>query len=319
MNWLVHDHSLNGQYITATAFLSGIEELLRLRTEFSTIRDGLRCSRLIGDRPATQTQSFRQVVQSSSDRILRQQILQWVVSKGPFIDENSEVIDENYFEYKGLDVTNEGAGEAARCKVNGLEATTFSFLGGGSDYSPLSIDHGLPEDRIGIIELVNIWNIEALRITSLAALPVAVNWKQAIEQARVRFPNLFFSQNLMDYLRRETFTFHLVEAIFSKLAKLQEFVESRNLDGTNSPETDRLIAAHFAGEKSWFTDESDTNKTKFKNQLTFTDPHENNSTIFCPFHGKIKTPQYRIHFPWPLLKNEKQIRIVYIGPKITKD
>lgn len=90
------------------------------------------------------------------------------------------------------------------------------------------------------------------------------------------------------------------------------------MDGTNSIETDRLIAAHFSGEKAWFTDESEGNKKKFASQMTFVDPLNSSMKIFCPFHGKIKTPQYRIHFPWPMAQDEGVLRIVYIGPKITK-
>lgn len=53
--------------------------------------------------------------------------------------------------------------------------------------------------------------------------------------------------------------------------------------------------------------------------FTFADPADQTALIFCPFHGKIKTPQYRIHFPWPLAREESRLRIAYIGPKLTKD
>jgi hypothetical protein len=39
--------------------------------------------------------------------------------------------------------------------------------------------------------------------------------------------------------------------------------------------------------------------------------------IFCTWHGKVKTPQYRIHFSWPI-SAVAPLYVVYIGPKITK-
>jgi hypothetical protein len=319
MDWFIHDRSLNGQYPDSTAFLDSVKELLRLRGEIPAIRDRLRCSRAIGDLPATPTHSFRQLVQASGDRNLRQLVLQWIESKGPFLDEDSEAVGENYFEYGALDVTNEGTGEAARRILNGLEAMTFSFSGGGSDHSPLRIEQGLPEDRIACVEVPNVWTIADLRASALAALPAVVNWKQTIARAQFRFPKLLLADNLIDYLRRETFTAHLADSIFTRLAKLQELIDSRKPDGSNSAETDRLIATHFAGEKAWFTDESVTNKAKFRQTLTFADPANPTARIFCPFHGKIKTPQYRIHFPWPLAQEDSRLRIAYIGPKLTKN
>jgi hypothetical protein len=319
MNWFVHDSSLVGQYQTQKDFLAHIESLLRLRVAVPIIRERLKCSRSMGERLATATQTFRQTLLSCPDRTLRRLALDWIDSRGPFLDEDTQIVPDNYFEYLGVDVTNEGAGEAARRLLNGADAATYSFEGGGSDYTPLPIDHGVPEDRFGTISVQNFWSLVALRDSALTAVATVTNWEQAISYARLKFPGLLFSDNLLDFLKRETFTVQLVENIFTKLSKLQEFVDSRNADGTNSEHTDRLISAHFSGEKTWFTDESDTNKRKFAEQLTFIDPLEVKAKIFCPFHGKIKTPQYRIHFPWPLVPGDKRLRIVYIGPKITKD
>jgi hypothetical protein len=319
MDWYVHDSSLNGQYATAEDFLAVFSRLLKLRTELPAVRERLRCSRTIGLRPATQTQTLRQVVQSTSDRNLRNLILQWLESRGPFWEDDSADVQENYFECNGVDVTNEGSGEAARRLLLGFEAATVSFPQGRFDYSPIEVMQGIPEERVANIQIPNCWEADQLRASALDAAPAIGNWEQSLDYARTRFTALHFADNLLDFLRRETFTIHLAESIFARLFKLQEFVESRNTDGTNSEETDRLIAAHFAGAKAWFTDESESNKGKFRGKLTFADPLAPEVELFCPFHGKVKTPQYRIHFPWPMESRERVLRIVYIGPKITKD
>lgn len=319
MNWFVHDDSIDSQFSTPQEFLAHLESLLRLRIAMPVIRERLRCSRSIGERLATPTVTFRQILISCPNPTLRRLALDWIDSRGPFLDEAAQTVPDNYFEWTGIDVTNGGAGEAARRILNGLDAATYSFGGASADYSPLSVDHGVDGDRLGIIPVENLWQLPSLQLAGLAAIATVSNWEQALAYFRAKFPGLLFGDNLIYFLRRETFTVNLVENILSKLGKLQEFVDSRKADGTNSPLTEQLISDHFCGDKAWFTDESDTNKSKFKEQLTFIDPLDGKATIFCPFHGKIKTPQYRIHFPWPLLPGDARLRIVYIGPKITKD
>jgi len=34
--------------------------------------------------------------------------------------------------------------------------------------------------------------------------------------------------------------------------------------------------------------------------MTFTHPDESDKTLFCPWHGKVQTPQLRVHFSWPV-------------------
>jgi hypothetical protein len=78
-----------------------------------------------------------------------------------------------------------------------------------------------------------------------------------------------------------------------------------------------LYAAHFVGEKAWLTDSSDAEKRQFRSELTFPNPEKSGQHLFCSWHGKVKTPQLRIHFSWPIAANTP-LYIVYVGPKITK-
>ena len=49
--------------------------------------------------------------------------------------------------------------------------------------------------------------------------------------------------------------------------------------------------------------------------MTFKDPE--GRELICFWHGKIKTPQYRIHFSYPIEKGAP-LYIAYIGEKLTK-
>ena len=272
VNWFIHDLSLNGQYETSQSFMNCLVDLLRLRSRNSTVYEGLRCSRSMSERPVTAAHSFREVVQSSNDANVRRLILGWIDTKGPFWDDDREAADDDYFQCGPHDVTDQGAGEAARHSLKGRAAATFSFNEGGFDHSPLEIQHGLDEQPINQLFISNLWDSEQLAKAALEALPSPTNWQQVVDQAKLRFAKLHFADDLIDYLRRETFTSYLAERIFELLRTLQEFVESRNPDGTYSVKTYELIATHFSGGKSWFSDESDDNKAKCRSQLIFRNP-----------------------------------------------
>ena len=91
-----------------------------------------------------------------------------------------------------------------------------------------------------------------------------------------------------------------------------------NDDGNRTAEGHRLHEDHYTGAKAWFSDESEGNKQKFKKELTVNHPEKPGETILCPWHGKVKTPQIRIHFSWPIV-SEEPVYVVYVGPKITKN
>ena len=73
----------------------------------------------------------------------------------------------------------------------------------------------------------------------------------------------------------------------------------------------------FRRGKALFSDSSDSEKNdaNFRTAMTFKDPE--GRELICFWHGKIKTPQYRIHFSYPLKKGAP-LYIAYIGEKLTK-
>ena len=318
MNWYVNDLSLCGQYPEATAFLDDLTELIRTRSKVPTLEQQLFCSRTLHTRPVTPTMNFREAVKSAPNHIPVPLVLAWLTKYGPFWEDDREFNEDDYFEHGGQDVTDFGLGEAARCRLAGRHASSFSFARGGFDYTPIEILHGLPESPLGTVSVPNLWDMDALRESVQATIPAPVNWLQMLEQAQSRFDKLTLSPHSIGDLRREPFSQYVVERIFLLLGVLQEFMDCLHVDGSYSDRNHELIAQHFAGKKAWFTDESETNKQNFRAEMSFPDPEHDDNKVFCSWHGKIKTPQYRIHFEWPVEARPK-LRVFYIGPKITKD
>lgn len=317
MTWFVNDLSLCGQYADTAAFLNDLKELMQARAKLPVLQQRMYCSRELHTRPVTKHMDFREAVKSPQKIVPLQLVLAWLTKHGPFWEDFRQFNEDDYFELSGVDVTDQGIGEAARSQIMGREASTYSFSGGGFNYTPLQVQHGLAEEPLGIVEVANLWNPTWLSQTAQATVPLPENWAQMLEQAGQLFDNLYFSPSSIDPLKKEPFSNYVVERVFALLAVLQEFVTCLNPDGTQSPRNHELIEQHFSGLKAWFTDESVTNKRDFSEEMTFPDPESDGENVFCSWHGKVKSPQYRIHFLWPTASCKK-FRIFYIGPKITK-
>jgi hypothetical protein len=103
---------------------------------------------------------------------------------------------------------------------------------------------------------------------------------------------------------------------------LNEYVESRNVDGSESDRSRELVRAFFTeaqGAVPIFTGEPVTNQRKFEQSLTFPDPESANETLFAHWHGKIRHRFFRLHFEWPLRREARRIKVVYVGPKLTSE
>ncbi len=107
------------------------------------------------------------------------------------------------------------------------------------------------------------------------------------------------------------------QRILTRLLTLDHLRGCVDKDGQRTPEGNRLYDKHFTGKKAWFSPSSETERQKSKKKLTFRHPTRKGESLFCPWHGKVKTPQLRIHFSWPVSTVEP-LFVVYIGQKITK-
>lgn len=317
MNWFVHDGSLCGQYPTGSNFIEHLTKLLKLRSQSEILRNGLRCSRLLRDSSVCKGLSFSEAVQAA-DPLIRRIVLEWINTKGPFWEDNSVPLEDDYFQCQTRDVTLQSLAEAVRFRTREMEAFTFSFSGGNYDYTPIVVQHGIDEDPIGTWNIDNFWELIELEKSVAQSVPTPLNWTQVIDLAKDKFPNLRFSDDLMRYLEGETYSSNVAKRALFIFQTLQDVMSSRDANRLFTKKTQEIIANHFTGEKALFTDESDTNKEQFKNAMTFDDPNNPGHKRMFSWHGKIKTPQYRVHFSWPLVERQEFIDIVYIGPKITK-
>ncbi|HPF40863.1 MAG TPA: hypothetical protein P5081_07175 [Phycisphaerae bacterium] len=105
--------------------------------------------------------------------------------------------------------------------------------------------------------------------------------------------------------------------ILQILEVLERFKVCFDQDGQRSAEGHEIARLHFQGDRAMFSDSSDTEKQDFEHELSFRHPLNESETLFCPWHGKVNTPKFRVHFSWPVTAKDP-LFVVYVGPKITK-
>ena len=317
MEWYINDLSLSGQFANPQAFRFALEPLLQLRRRDPTLQSRLYCSRLLHERRVTAVADLKNAVRATGDKTYIRLVLEWTAKAGPFWDDDRQFNEDDYFEYQGTDITDQGLGEAARRRLVGNEANTFSFSLADFEASPLTVQHGLAEEPFGFINVINHWTIQQLE-TALESCRLLNSWNDVQVEINRRFGQLIIAANVMAPLSATPFSKYAASRIFILLDVLNRLVDESDENGELTHAGIALYDTYFVGERALFSDESARNKVKFEHDMTFSDPGDVNTKIFCPFHGKIKPQLIRIHFEWPRPTGQRNIKIVYIGPKITK-
>lgn len=320
MRWYLNDSSLQGQFATEREFVDEIGKLARLKMQLPVSGSQLYCTSNLSLTKVTREASCSEAIMRAARVDERRLILSWIDKSGPFLEEDRMPEADDYFEFEGLDVTDHGLGEAARRERNGDDSGVFSFTGGVINFekTPLMVQHGLSENPLGHFNIPNVWEVPHLeeRIRGISSEPQ--NWRELLQACRSRFELLIIPESVQERIERETFYPVVARKTLVLLEILHIIVSGRSAQGSLNAEALSLWNQHSQGGKAWFTDESDGNKHKFRNEMTFPDPENPSNRLFCPWHGKIKTPQFRIHFEWPVPPGQSRLKILYIGPKITK-
>ncbi|MBF0550254.1 MAG: hypothetical protein HQK60_06940 [Deltaproteobacteria bacterium] len=328
MEWLVNDLSLDGQFAHPAAVRTALEPLLKLRMRDNYLLNNLYTSRRLIDRQATATANLREAVKAIKttnlqeavkvDKNFIKQVLSWLANSHFFWETNSQPDDYDHFEFEGEEVTEQGLGEAARRLLAGRETRSFSFQDIQKfEKTPLSVQHGFSDDPPDQIIIDNDWRIDQLE-SVLQGVRKIESWPDVQVEIRRRFAEIMFPETVMEKMTPVPFSKALKERIYVLLGVLNRLVQETGPDGKLTPGGMEIWLNRSTGARAWFTDESETNKINFKTELTFVDPANAGKAIFCPWHGKINEGPTRIHFEWPRPPGQRQIKVVYIGPKITK-
>ena len=183
-------------------------------------------------------------------------------------------------------------------------------------FSPILVNWH-QEGGIEQIKVDNYWDADILESKLRSSQPPLRSWSDLQLTARTRYPGLVFAQNSFGSLAGQPFRPSVARSLLSRLEVLHVLKSSFDEHGNRTPDGHQLYEKHFTGDTAWFSDSSAREKHDFRTELTFPDPTQPTSSLFCPWHGKVKSTQLRIHFSWPV-SARRPLYIVYIGPKITR-
>jgi hypothetical protein len=250
-------------------------------------------------------------------------LMPWLTQHGPFWDDARNHGPDDWIEWDGQIVTDSAVGEAAWCCLNGIERGLVSFNPSDWEFSPIPIDWVLAAGIKKTASVINYWELVAFE-SALQALPEPLaTWGQLQDIATSRYIQLTFAGDAFKPLSGHPFVSSAAQRLLVILGILNRFKSCFDAKGQRTPEGQEIYQNYFVGKKgeggrgALFTDSSESEKVEFEERLTFKHPQIAGKTIFCTWHGKIQTPQLRVHFSSPIRADEP-IYIAYIGPKITK-
>src|SRR5258706_9421392 len=168
-----------------------------------------------------------------------------------------------------------------------------------------------------MIDIDNFWQRPALEEYLNTKQTEAQSWPEFAQFCRAEFTDLVFLDTFENGLKGEPFSSSIASRARHLLNVLNEIHKSIDIHtgGLNQRGMELRDNYFNRGDRSLFTDSSDTEKNDFRKELTFRLP--NGVELECFFHGKISYHFYRLHHSWPPQLGEP-LYIAYFGPKITK-
>lgn len=316
MELLFNELSIHGQFVDAAAFQVSVGRVMAIR-EVTRQRYGrdVQCHPNVAHAPVTGHSSMQQAVGGLS-REVRTALMQWLARSSSAWEDYRQHGEDDFLECQGEIVTDTAAGEAAYRIFHGAKCGLVSMAPSSWLSSPLSVewrDNGASRG----VDVPNYWDVGRL-MGDLDAEPVLLkSWSDLEMATRRRCPSLMFSPSWIEPLHGHPFGTGAARALLLRLVVLNDLKSAFDSYGQRTAEGEEILAKHFAGAKAWFSDSSATEKAAFRRELTFPHPARAGETLFCPWHGKVKTPQLRVHFSWPVAASDP-LYVVYVGPKITK-
>lgn len=313
MDLLLNDLSIHRQFQSIAEFQEAIQRIVEMRESAHRLGRRLYCHRNTVNRPIdASTTVFAALQTFTKDE--KRSLLAWLTKHGPFWEDALEHSPDLVLEAGREIVTETAVGEAAYCAALGIDRRLVSFTPSQWESSPVTVT--MSDNGSTGIPVANYWTQPDLETALQAAEPPISTWPQLEAVCRARFQMLRFSAECFRHLEGQPFVPGAANRIVSRLEILDRLMGAVDDSGHHTPEANWLLREHFNGERAWFSDSSITEKRDFRRELTFNHPARPGETMFCPWHGKVSNPPFRIHFSWPVPAGEP-LYIVYVGRKIT--
>lgn len=317
----MNDRSLHEQFHEVGSFHEALDVVMTIRATVQRFGRSLHCHRNLLHAQLGPQLSFQQAVRALP-KMQQRAVLPWLTRHGPFWDDLRQHSPDDWLEWRGEIVTDTAVGEAAFANLHCMELHLVSFSPSDFTHVPVEVDWVHETARVRTC-VPNHWEVDALQRLLESSPPPIASWADVEAIARARFDGLVVSGDAFVPLAGHPFAPAAANRVVLLLSILQRFRGCFDADGNRTQDGHKIYQDFFTGKKggggrgALFSDSSSTEKTDFESGLTFPHPERDGEKLFCPWHGKVQTPQLRIHFSYPV-RADAPLYVVYVGPKITK-
>ncbi|KAA1258080.1 hypothetical protein LF1_05950 [Rubripirellula obstinata] len=319
MDFLLNDRSIHGQFSTTSDFVASAEATLQIRSAIKKSGGDLYCHRNLANAQVTNDQFMSKAVQGMR-RDVKQIWMAWLTKGGPFWDEARQHSEDEWLEIDTKElVTDTAIGEAGFCCLHELPRELVSVDPSDWLRDPIEVIWKTSETTERRVSVPNYWSVEAIEQRLGAIQPTFKSWESLEEHLRTSCASVAFAD---DFMRMKKFPY--VKSVGEWISILVRVLDTLSVSiddsGNRTDRGQEAYDTYFTGHAPYFTDESTSNKSAYRDAMTFPHPTEAGLDLFCTWHGKVNSPSsfppVRIHFSWPI-KKRGDLFIPYVGKKIT--
>ncbi len=321
MEYLVNDLSFHGQFEDVCAFRVALARLVAMRAVAKRYGREVHVHRNLKQAMVTHAMTVPQAVGALTLEE-RKALMLWVGQQGPFWEDARAHGPAEYLQCGEVLVTDTAVGEAGFCRLNGIDRTLMSLNPSAWTRSRLRVDWFPDEGAQQATEVPNFWDSATLEDALRAAPPPIVSWRQLESSTKARCTNLTFAKDTFTPALGHPFSAAASARVAFILDTLHEFKSCFDDLGRRTARGQEIYDNFCTGKKegggrgAMIKDSSDTEKSDYRAALTFPHPGDASVSLFCPWHAAIQTPQWRVHFSWPV-RADHPLYVVYVGPKLT--
>ncbi|WP_428268734.1 hypothetical protein [Haliangium sp.] len=319
MEFLLNDCSLEGQFSEPSAFYDALATVMRARKRLDDSSVPLRCNRNLSNQLVSSTKSFREFIQGMPDRDQQRAVMSWLTKQGPFWEDDRVHQSDDWLEVDGRIVTDSGVAEAALSIRRGHVRTLLSFEPSSWLRTPIQVLHRVNDGTGHSVAISNTWTLRQVNEVLSAIEQPIQKWSELPQWARRHCPHLNIAEDVVSSLNGHPFQGAAVKRIQELLGVLDRLKACFDSNGVRTPEGQELYQNYFARrDNALITDASESEKTRFREKMTFSHPGRPGEALFCPWHCKVRGQlPIRIHFSYPI-SHQAPLYVVYIGPKLTR-
>ncbi len=311
MEFFFNELSIHNQFQSREDFKNAVNLFRSYREDVAKAGFRLYIHRKIFERPALGN-TFRKGIQMCFSQQQIRTLMNWFSKDGFFLPDDAYADTEDRFiccypkgaEKESEDITESALAECAFRKMAGESAGSISLEPSKFSWSPIKVLLSQSDEVI----IDNDYTLLSLRRRLERLLPPIASWSVLMDRIEC-LPNVILEHQVKTKLIINPFSQNVAEGIYTRAKELSEMATATSLEQFNE-----LFAQYATGTKARFSDSSPSEKREFKDALTFDVDDEQR---LCPYHGKVKMQQYRIHLA-DRPAYGRTARIVYIGHKLTK-